>query len=58
MNARERVLRALHHELTDRVPFSMEFAPDLASRLREHVGQADLESYFDWDIRYVTYATD
>jgi len=58
MKSRERVLAALHHEETDRVPFSFRPAPALAERLRKHTGAQDLETYFGQDIRWVPYATD
>ena len=58
MNSRERVLRAFHHEETDRVPFNMRFAPDLARKVRECVREEDLEAYFDYDIRFVGYMSD
>ncbi|MEW6359851.1 MAG: uroporphyrinogen decarboxylase family protein [Planctomycetota bacterium] len=58
MNPRERVLCAFRHQETDRVPFNMRFAPDLARKVSEAVGQKDLEAHFDFDIRFVRYATD
>lgn len=58
MKSRERVLRAFHHEETDRVPFNIRFAPDLARKVRDFVGKEDLETYFDYDIRFVGYVTD
>jgi hypothetical protein len=53
MTSRERVLRAFHHEETDRMPFNMRFAPDLARKVRKFVRKEDLEAYFDYDIRSV-----
>lgn len=58
MNSRERVLRAFHHQETDRVPFNMRFAPNLARKVREFVRVEDLEAYFDYDIRFVGYMSD
>ncbi|NOZ20335.1 MAG: hypothetical protein GXP25_04515 [Planctomycetes bacterium] len=58
MNPRERVLCAFGHKVPDRVPFNMRFAPDLARKVGEAVGETNLEAYFDYDIRFVRYATD
>ena len=58
MTSRERMLRALRHEETDRVPFNMRFAPHLARKVREFVGKEDLAAYFDYDIRFAGYMSD
>jgi hypothetical protein len=58
MTSRERVLRAFHHEETDRVPVNMRFAPDLARKVGEFVGKDDLEAYFDYDIRSAEYVSE
>lgn len=58
MTSRERVLRAFRHQETDRVPFNLRLAPDLARKLSEFVGEADLEAYFDYDLRFVGYVSD
>ena len=57
MTARERVLRAFRHEETDRTPFNMRLAPELARKVGAFVGHSDLEAYFGYDIRFVRYAT-
>jgi len=57
MTSRERVIRAFCHEETDRVPFNLRLAPDLARKLSELVGETDLEAYFDYDLRFVGYAS-
>ena len=38
MKHRDRVLAALNHEMTDRVPFQATFTPEFADRLRKHFG--------------------
>ena len=58
MNSHERVLLALRRRETDRVPFSMRFAPDLAERLKKQLGTNDLETHFGQDIRLVPYVSD
>lgn len=40
MKHRERVMRALNHEVTDRPPFQAVFTPEFNARLREHYGLA------------------
>jgi len=58
VTSRERLLRAFRHKETDRVPFNMRLAPDLAQKVSDFVGRTDLEAHFDYDIRFVWYATD
>ena len=57
MTSRERVRCAFRHEETDRVPFNMRFAPELARKVGASVGHSDLEAYFDYDIRFMSYTT-
>ncbi len=38
MKHRDRVIAALNHEITDRVPFQATFTPEFANRLRQHFG--------------------
>ena len=38
MKHRDRVIAALNHEPTDRVPFQATFTPEFANRLRQYFG--------------------
>lgn len=43
MNSRERVIKALKHEVTDRPPFSATFVPEIARQLRAVVGEDEYD---------------
>ena len=45
MRHRERVIKALNHEETDRPPFQATFTPEFAQRLRNHLGIKDTFSH-------------
>lgn len=55
MNARERVLKAVHREQPDRVPIYLWLTPALEERLGCERGVDDPESYYGMDIRFTEY---
>jgi len=44
MNHRDRVIKALDHEETDRPPFQATFVPEFANRLRKEFGLHPLKT--------------
>lgn len=54
--SRERVMKAINHEESDRVPFDYWAAPEVTLRLQKELGLENKEKllqYFDVDLRYV-----
>lgn len=56
MLSRERVLRAVHHQESDRVPFNLRPSPEIMDRFKQAFGEADFAEHFGHDIRYVHYS--
>jgi len=52
MTHRERVLLALSRKEPDRVPFTMDFTPEIYERFKRETGAEDYYEYFKIDIRY------
>lgn len=53
MLPRQRVLAALAHERTDRIPFELEFTPAVHARFKQETGSDNPAEYFQLDIRNV-----
>jgi uroporphyrinogen decarboxylase len=53
MNSRERVTRALKHQIPDRVPFdfALGFSPYQLEQFKQRTGQTDPNDYFGADVR-------
>ncbi len=56
MEPRERLLRALRHEPTDRAPKHIRLTPPLYQVFRQRTGAASVEDYFEWEMRQVEIA--
>ena len=60
MTPKERVQKAINHELTDRYPFQATFTPEFARRLRQEFGLAELFSephhreWYGYDLERLT----
>ncbi len=53
MQSRQRLLDALHHKETDRIPYDMVFTSRAKQRFASETGIVDLEGFLDLDYRYV-----
>lgn len=53
MTSRERVIKAMRRETTDRVPKFMELSPAQVEALKKHTGSDDAEDFFHLDARIV-----
>ena len=59
MTPRERVFRTLHHQIADRMPFTLDVGASAGIDVtyldifRTHTGASDPAEYFNYDIRYI-----